>query len=146
MRTIHEEWVAKRRQKQDYDDAVAFQVDSQLPGVSLGDPPVTDADLERLNNKARAVMYDLSNTLLQSQAQLQRPTPYAPRDRIDDPTGELRRRGPAPVIPPVVPLPTPGTYHHCSPRDTCRDSPLPHPLSHGPGIPGPILGGATPVN
>ena len=81
VKAIHEEWANKRRQKQDYDDAVAFQMDSQLPGVSLGDPPVSDDELERLNNRARSVMYDLSSTLLQSQAQLQRPTPYEPRNR-----------------------------------------------------------------
>ena len=96
VRTIHEEWVTKRRQKQDYDDAVAFQMDSQLPGVSLGDPPVTDSDLERLNNKARSVMYDLSSTLLQSQAQLQRPAPYSPGKQIDDPTSDYGGDRPRP--------------------------------------------------
>ena len=98
VRAIHEEWVTKRRQKQDYDDAVAFQMDSQLPGVSLGDPPVSDEELERLNNKARAVMYDLSSTLLQSQAQLQRPAPYKPPTTREDssPSGGT----PGPLIPP----------------------------------------------
>ena len=126
VKAIHEEWASKRRQKQDYDDAVAFQMDSQLPGVSLGDPPVSDEEIERLNNKARSVMYDLSSTLLQSQAQLQRPTPYVPRKRIDDPTAVYGGVRPAPTFRPVVPLPAPGAVQTAEPN-AGRDAAVPAP-------------------
>ena len=67
---------------------------------------MTDADLERLNVRARGLMTGLSGELQQAQVMLQRPPPPAPpRGR-----GLIQQRsnpdhgssGAAPIIPPIV--------------------------------------------
>ncbi|HEV7711227.1 MAG TPA: hypothetical protein VGP16_23770, partial [Asanoa sp.] len=81
--SINAEYAAKFQTLKDYDALVESTKVSQVPGTSLGPPPVAAADLERLNAKARTVMADLSHTLVLAQIQFRRPTPYessAPRE------------------------------------------------------------------
>jgi hypothetical protein len=139
LQRIHQEWSDKRRRKQAHDEAVAFERASQLPGVTLGDPPVTDDDLERLNNQARAIMYDLSTTLIQAQAQIQHPRPYQPRMPIEDARiygGSSR----PPILPPVFPLPAPTALTNGEPSDFVN---APITSSVLPASDGPKLAGST---
>jgi hypothetical protein len=101
---------------------------------------VSDEEIERLNNRARSVMYDLSSTLLQSQAQLQRPTPYMPKGQFDDPT--TYGGGPTPTIPPIIPLPAPGPTPAATPTPVANVGAVPTPTASGVG---PVLGSAGPV-
>ena len=73
--TIHAEYSEKLQSRKTYDSLVESTKASQLPGTSLGPSPVTDADLERLNAKARTVMSDLSR----------RPSPIPARTPQPDP-------------------------------------------------------------
>ncbi|HEX7744307.1 MAG TPA: hypothetical protein VF462_03450, partial [Micromonosporaceae bacterium] len=107
LKQVYDEYVAKAEQKQDYDDLVASQAASQLPGTTLPPPPVTDTDLERLNAKARSIMYALSSELVEAQVRLQQPPPTASGKHADEPPGPSTSGAGGfapPVIPPIVPV------------------------------------------
>ncbi|HEY6593281.1 MAG TPA: hypothetical protein VI011_04085 [Asanoa sp.] len=141
LKAVYDDYVKMVQQKKDYDDAVAFQLASNLPGTSLGDPPVTANDIELVNNKARVIMFDLSATLTEAQSSLQRPTPYKPQKFVDDggPSGGGGSGG-APALPPVVALPPPAPS--ASSRAPSLVAPVPMPTASGIG---PVLGGAAPA-
>ena len=143
LKRIYDEYVAKQQQKKEYEERLAFEAASQLPGTTLGGPPVTETDLARLDDKARTIMYTLSNELIQAQAEIKQPPEYVP-DKLDidiseDDSPDGRATEAPPVIPPIAPVPdgllsaqssTPG------PSSTATAS--------VPGTPagtGPVLGG-----
>jgi hypothetical protein len=69
-------------------------------------PPISPAHQEQLNNQARAIMYDLSNTILNGGSKLQEPKLYMPtRDKFDThpPGGDAENSNPS--LPPVLPYP-----------------------------------------
>lgn len=142
LKKVYDEYVAKQQEKKDYEDRVAFDAASQLPGTTQGDPPVTDADLERLNDKARGIMYALSSELSQAQAEIKQPPPYTPVGAKDpgdpDVYGES---APPPVIPPIVPVPAAG---RSAPATTSASGTQVVPAPVAPGA-GPVLGGAGPL-
>ncbi len=83
LKEIYDEYLAKKRQKDAYDQAARAIVPSPgpspTPSPSPGAPPtpkVTEADLEQINYKARSVMYSLSSTLVESKAKLRPVEPY----------------------------------------------------------------------
>lgn len=80
---IHAEYTEKLQSRKTYDSLVESTRASQLPGTSLGRSPVTDADFERLNARARAVMQDLSHALISAQNQFRRPTPFETERRFE---------------------------------------------------------------
>jgi hypothetical protein len=140
LKGVYDDYVKMVQQKKDYDDAVAFQLASDLPGTSLGDPPVTANDIDMVNNKARVIMFDLSATLTEAQSSLQHPIAYKPPIvKRDDPTSVSSGNFP-PALPPVVALPPPAP---------AVPSPAASPVAAVPTPPvpgmGPILGAAEPV-
>jgi hypothetical protein len=140
LKAVYDDYVKVVQQKKDYDEAVSFQLASDLPGTSLGDPPVTADDIETVNNKARVIMFDLSATLTQAQAGLQRPVSYKPPTVKRDDTTSGGSGGSPPALPLVVALPPPAPAVSSSVA-----SPLAAvPTSAAPGM-GPILGGSAPV-
>ncbi|GGO03147.1 hypothetical protein [Micromonospora parathelypteridis] len=136
LRKIHEEYATKFQQKQAYESMAADP--KAVMGNRVTEAPVTDGELERLNVQARAAMFSLSSELQQAQATLQKP-PAAPKSarQPDDP--DVYGSYPAPVIPPIVPVPiSTSTTTHARSAGPERMSPAPVI----PGV-GPVLGGAT---
>ncbi|KAB1940476.1 hypothetical protein F8271_16075 [Micromonospora sp. ALFpr18c] len=139
LRKIYEEYAAKLQQKQAYDATAADP--KAIMGSRVTEPPVSDAELERLNVQARGMMFGLSGELQQAQATLQKPPPPPPRPghQPNDPdTYGASAQGP--VIPPVVAVPMAPPI---SPTKT-RNAPSlgPTPAQTPPGL-GPVLGGTS---
>jgi hypothetical protein len=109
LRQVHDEYVVKAQQKRDYDQLVASESASQLPGTVLPSPPVTQTDLERLNAKARSIMYAVGGELVEAQVRLQQPPPNPPRLGRYQKAPEASARGQSPAIPPIVPVSPPAS-------------------------------------
>lgn len=146
LKEIYDEYVAKKATKAQQDQRAASGTPTPSPSPS-GERPVTQADLERLNNRARSIMYSLSGELVQAQVQFRQPPPYKAmpsggRD-TDGSSGYGGGGGGSapPVIPPVVPIPT------TPPPPVGGGSPPPMQVVPTPPAPGtgPILGGTGPV-
>ncbi|GIF50222.1 hypothetical protein DFJ67_3026 [Asanoa ferruginea] len=101
--SINAEYAAKLATLKDYEDLVEQTKASQVPGTSLGPPPVAAADMERLNVKARTIMTDLSHTLVLAQTQLRRPTPYESSGPREDPALLPKALSTVPTIPVLEP-------------------------------------------
>jgi len=104
---------------------------SQLPGTTIGPPPVTDADLEHINDRARTVMSNLSNTLALATTQLRHPAPYGSSATWEDSGVGGGGLGQLSVMPAIVSLNPPGAPQHPSLR-AVRDSSKPNPRLQGP--------------
>ncbi|MFF5177437.1 hypothetical protein ACFY2Q_05360 [Micromonospora sp. NPDC000316] len=139
LRQVHEEYAAKLQQKQAFEEIAAD------PKAAMGnratESPVTDAELERLNVRARAMMFGLSGELQQAQATLQKPPAMPPpRSRRDPSSPDAYDSGIAPIIPPIVPVPlAPINAKPTLPGSSTISS----PVQTVTGV-GPILGGASP--
>ncbi|SCE80249.1 hypothetical protein GA0070607_1763 [Micromonospora coriariae] len=136
LRKVHEEYATKLRQKQAYEATAADP--KAVMGSRVTQSPVTDAELEGLNTRARGMMFNLSGELQQAQATLQKP-PAMPKiaRQPDDP--DVYGGYAAPAIPPIVPVPlsTRATAHAPS---ASAGRPVPVPAASGIG---PVLGGAA---
>ncbi|MEJ3742048.1 hypothetical protein WEI85_01935 [Actinomycetes bacterium KLBMP 9797] len=78
LKPIYDEYVEKHQAIRSYDDLVAHS--RSFEGVSpIPERPATQQDLERLNYRARAIMYDLSRTLVEAQSALKHPPTYLAR-------------------------------------------------------------------
>ncbi|RKR88547.1 hypothetical protein BDK92_2875 [Micromonospora pisi] len=157
LKSIHEEYVRKLAAQEEYErklpSASATPSPTPTPSPSPGPaptPPVSQAELDRLNNRARSIMYGLSSELVQAQAQLRQPPPYQGRPQRDDYDPDVYGGGSPPTIPPVVPVPTTtgtgpsmpagaGSVQHVVPAPT---APSVGPVLGGNG---PTLGSAAPV-
>ncbi|MEV1285816.1 hypothetical protein [Micromonospora sp. NPDC049679] len=151
LKKVYDEYVQKQKAKQDYDERVEAEKASLLPGVALGDPPVSNDELDRLNWKARSIMFGLGGTLVEARVTMQKPPPYKPSGFIDEPGGNPSSGGggaPPPAIPPMVPIPgpPPGTPASYVPGSGPAPTPVQAvPTPAPPGL-GPILtGGGPPV-
>jgi hypothetical protein len=82
---LHAEYMTKLQALKDHENLIQAERASQLPGTSIGPPPVTEADLEGVNMRARKVMSELSTTLVLAHSRLQRPAPYVHRTTIEQP-------------------------------------------------------------
>ena len=141
---IYEEYARKLQQKRTWETIAADP--KAAAGSRASEPPVTDAELERLNVRARGIMYGLSSELQQAQAMLRQP-PSSPRPAIQparDHSSEGQTAGgiAAPIIPPIVPIP-----NNPSAGSRSRAPSLsPGKSALTPGLPqtGPVLGGANP--
>ncbi|RNM01383.1 hypothetical protein EFE23_02450 [Micromonospora solifontis] len=139
LKPIHDEYVAKFKQKQAYEEIAADPkavAGSRLPATS----PVTDAELERLNVRARGLMSGLSGELQQAQAMLQRPPVVRPRIDDGEPQPYANAGVPAPIIPPIVAMPIPTTTAARMSQPVAGATRT--PTQAAPTSPGPILGGA----
>ncbi|WLS46239.1 hypothetical protein Q3V37_02825 [Micromonospora profundi] len=136
LRQVHEEYAAKLQQKQAFEEIAADP--KAVMGNRATESPVTDAELERLNVRARAMMFSLSGELQQAQATLQKPPAVRHPIQSGDPD-VLGTDVPAPVIPPIVPVPMPTVDRQTAPRPAASE--LTQAISRPQGI-GPILGGS----
>jgi len=108
-------------------------------------PPVSAARQEELNNQARVIMYDLSNTVLSGQAALQKPKPYQPggESRQDPAQGSDIDSGSGFAMPPIIPAPgasSGGANGSVTPVSTSNVTPT-HPSTTTPTSPGGVVGG-----
>lgn len=145
LQPLHDEYAEKVRQKRAYETILADPkavAGSRLPEK----PPVTDAELEQLNVRARGLMTGLSSELQHAQVMLQRPpAPIRPGRQTSDP--DVYREA-APLIPPVIPMPVATSGGNLSPTPTrtaskqiASPSTPSNPAVVGAG---PVLGGAGP--
>ncbi|MET8146960.1 hypothetical protein ACIBSW_04065 [Actinoplanes sp. NPDC049668] len=114
LKPILDEYEANRQLNLDWQakQAEAATVTEPRPTPSPGPPPVPSARQEQLNNQARAIMYDLSSTLISGNAALQNPKHYDParigRDGSSD--GESTTNlGPGFAVAPAIPPPGAGS-------------------------------------
>ncbi len=147
LEPLYKEYATKLQQKQAYEATVADPkavAGSRLPEQ----PPVTDADLERLNVQARGLMTGLSGELQQAQVMLRQPPPR-PRinPQVDQTNADVYSgASAAPVIPPIVPIPVTATRPATTagrPAASARQVTTPTAPGTGPVLgAGPVLGGA----
>jgi len=108
-------------------------------------PPVTGAQQEQLNDRARAVMSGLSAELVQARMSIATPATYDPANRIQDTHTDRTGTGStAPIIPPVVPVyPSTDTSVRASSAPVSPVPPVVDPSTSN-RLPGLILGGTQP--
>jgi hypothetical protein len=141
LEKLNQEYTTKLTKKQQWDKSTAELAEAGFTGAANDKPPVTDAELEQLNQRARTLMFSLSGELAQAQVQLQKPPVYKqPYSREKNPSSEGENAGP-PMIPPVTALPDPAVNAssvrgHASTSPTAQIS-----APTGPSL-GPILGSA----
>ncbi|SCL45056.1 hypothetical protein GA0070604_0758 [Micromonospora eburnea] len=145
LKPIYDEYAAKLQQKQAYEATLADP--KAVAGSRLPErPPVTDADLEQLNIRARSLMTGLSGELQQAQVMLRQPPPapktWPGREHLDP---DVYGSAVTPVLPPIVPVPmaSTGPESRASRRSTTT-RPVSLPTAPQPGVasgPGPVLGG-----
>ncbi|PZG20992.1 hypothetical protein C1I95_08500 [Micromonospora craterilacus] len=136
LKKIYDEYAGKLQQKRAWDEIAADP--KAAAGSRTSQPPVTDADLERLNIQARGIMYGLSGELQQAQVMLRQPPPPRPNIRDGAPP-DAYGGGAAPIIPPIIPLPLPPTGTEQGKRAASTPRPV---LGPAAPIVGPVLGGA----
>nr|WP_230688862.1 hypothetical protein [Micromonospora sp. WMMC415] len=137
LEKIHDEYAVKLQQKRSYEATAADP--KAVAGSRVSEPPVTDADLERLNVQARGIMYGLSSELQQAQVALRQPPPARQPGRAPEATDPYVAV-PSPVIPPIMPVPLAGAS--LSSPTPSKSTPRPFPTSPNPKL-GPLLGGAA---
>lgn len=139
LQPLHDEYAEKLRQKRAYETILADPkavAGSRLPEK----PPVTDAELEQLNVRARGLMTGLSSELQQAQVMLQRP-PVVRRPGVGTSDPDVYSgAADTPVIPPIVPVPISSPAKRPLRADSSAKGPVAAPTA--PGV-GPILGGAS---
>ncbi|GAA0383377.1 hypothetical protein GCM10009541_27540 [Micromonospora gifhornensis] len=139
---VYEEYARKLQQKRTWETIAADP--KAAAGSRASEPPVTDAELERLNVRARGIMYGLSSELQQAQAMLRQPPPPPSAGRginQNEPNVYGATVGPIPILPPIVPIPTP----------RARTIPGGQPPGERVAVPkapgtGPVLGGNRPIS
>ncbi|MEV6597355.1 hypothetical protein AB0M36_10885 [Actinoplanes sp. NPDC051346] len=124
-------------------------------------PPVSSAQQERLNSQARAIMYDLSSTVISGQAALQKPKPYNPAGAGEAVNGDQAGRAETDTfaVPPIIPPPGSGGSTGATPLTSIGNSSASHAgptpssgaaPSHSSAVvggtvgSGPVLGSAGP--
>ena len=108
LKRLYDDYAEKLTRKRGYEATLADP--KAAAGSRVVDPPVTDADLEKLNVQARGIMFGLSGELQQAQAMLQKPPPVpSPAQGRSEQPGRLR--------------------HH--PTRACHPPDHSHSLSHG---------------
>lgn len=137
LRKIHEVYAAKLQQKQAYDSMAADP--KAVMGNRVTTPPVADGELEQLNVQARSMMFGLSGELQQAQATLRKPPAAPPRPRRD-PSSSDAYDTPAPLIPPILPIPMPALPARQQPP---ANAPGGVPSTQVVPVTGPVLGGTT---
>lgn len=136
LKRIRDDYAEKLARKRGYEATLADP--RAAAGSRVVDPPVTDADLERLNVRARGLMFGLSGELQQAQAMLQKPPVARPVRKVDDEVHASSLDGQSgPLIPPIIPAPINPTTE----ADRLSSSRRPTPPLATPSA-GPILGGA----
>lgn len=109
IETIHREYVEKRQALETYQRRVG---ELASIGYHPWQPaPVTEAEVERLNTRARTVMFALSGELASAQTQIRQPPTYGRRSGFDIANDDVYGSTRPPTIPPIVPAPAAGRVH-----------------------------------
>lgn len=140
LRKLHEQYSEKLWLKQTYEASLVPPPGHRGPVHVTERPPVTDAELEHLNSQARTLMYGLSTELQQAQAMLKPPPPPPPRHIRQTGNPDVYGLGPAPVIPPITPVPLPTI--DAKTRPGRRTSPVQQASPSTSSGSGPALSGA----
>ncbi len=139
LKRIRDDYAEKLARKRGYEATLADP--KAAAGSRVVDPPVTDADLERLNVQARGLMFGLSSELQQAQAMLQKPPPTPSRIPVKDHSSSDAYNGAGTIaaIPPITPVPISisGDVGARQSSTINRRASTPTPLQNGP-----ILGNA----
>ncbi len=139
LKRIRDDYAEKLARKRGYEATLADP--KAAAGSRVVDPPVTDADLERLNVQARGLMFGLSGELQQAQAMLQKPPVARPGPRIEQ-TGSDPYGSQAPTLPPIMPFPIATSPNSSQQPKELRSPQTTKPATVGPiNGDGPILGG-----
>ncbi|MEV4758016.1 hypothetical protein AB0J86_23270 [Micromonospora sp. NPDC049559] len=125
------------------------EIATPTPSPSPGPSPTDQAELERLNNKARGIMSKLGGELASAQVQIKPPPTYKPsKGGIEsDPDvygGGGGGGGGGSAPPPIPPIMTVSTPTHAPSHGSMPTNLQPVPTPTPPST-GPILGGAQPV-
>jgi hypothetical protein len=87
-------------------------------------PPATQADLEVLNNRARAIMFSLSQTLIEAEAALKHPPTYMPQSSMEEVNPDIYGSG--------TTKPSTRIHHSARTMDSSSHSPPPLPKATTP--------------
>ncbi len=142
LKKIYDDYAGKLQQKRAWEETAADP--KAVAGSRTSQPPVTDADLERLNIQARGIMYGLSGELQQAQVMLRHPPPMLRTQPARDqpPVEGHSAAGIAtPIIPPIVPVPLPSATDSPVNRPPSAPRPIAVPRASNAG---PVLGGTSP--
>ncbi|MFC0528092.1 hypothetical protein [Phytohabitans kaempferiae] len=82
LRPLYDEYMSTARAIKDHAETVAFNRSAEVATV-ISAAPASAQDLERLNNRARSIMYVLSHTLVEAKAAIRQPPTYQPRTERD---------------------------------------------------------------
>ncbi|QDY06517.1 hypothetical protein FJK98_04475 [Micromonospora sp. HM134] len=140
LKRIRDDYAEKLARKRGYEATLADP--KAAAGSRVVDPPVTDADLERLNVQARGLMFGLSSELQQAQAMLQKPPPRPTPGRQNE-NSDVYAGSSAPVIPPIMPVPITATRSNASATGPSKADRTPSQTGKSMG---PILGAAGSIN
>jgi hypothetical protein len=156
LKPILEEYQANAKAMVDWEakqEGAAGQKGASRAGQK---PPVPSSRQEELNNQARAIMYDLSSTVLSGQAALKKPVPYDPnreyRQGSEFNNGEANSSTGF-AVPPLIPPPGASTGGGISSTSNSASHSTVTPVQATTAIPtnpgpvgaGPVLGGAGPT-
>ncbi len=104
---IHSEYAAKQQIRDRFEQQSAALASAGYQPWRK--PPVSDAELEELNVRGRAVLAGLSNELVQAQAQIRQPTPYVRPPTNDRSDSDIYGTSGPPPLPSIVPVPSGGS-------------------------------------
>ncbi|GAA4694655.1 hypothetical protein [Phytohabitans rumicis] len=93
LKPLYDEYVGKAQAAREYEELVAFSSGSEGAAV-VGPAPVTRQELERLNQRARAIMYSLSHTLVEAEAAIKHPPTYQSRTGLAPADPDVYGTGP----------------------------------------------------
>ncbi|MFC7548258.1 hypothetical protein [Plantactinospora sp. GCM10030261] len=133
LEKIHQEYVEMRHARETYERQRA-----ELAAIGYHPwrpAPVTEAEVEQLNDRARNVMIALSGELTQARSQIRQPPTYNRRPSFDVANPDVYGESEPPSIPPIVPVPT-GAQRSAKAPVTAAG------LATPPGS-GPVLTGAS---
>jgi hypothetical protein len=82
LKPLYEEYMRTRHAIRDYETMMAHNGVSEAVST-VWRPPATQGDLEVLNNRARAIMFSLSQTLIEAEAALKQPPTYPSQAPIE---------------------------------------------------------------
>lgn len=105
LKPIHDKYVGMKQVIQEHENLVAHNRLSEAPTV-IGQPPATQMDLDLLNYEARAIMYDLSHTLVEAEAAIRQPPTYLVQSRMNPGNPDVYGEGGASQRPPMPPAAT----------------------------------------
>ncbi|HWG98828.1 MAG TPA: hypothetical protein VNV66_05785, partial [Pilimelia sp.] len=121
LKKIYDEYVANQQRLDAYHAEQARNASAQpsptpsptpQPRPAPGPPPVAPGRQEELNNRARALMYRLSDELHEARTRLKHPPPYELKSGVGKDSGTEYSGGSTlgtpPYIPPIAPAPEPG--------------------------------------